>query len=705
MNNLIGQTLGKYEIKEKIGQGGMAHVYKAYQPGLDRFVAVKVLSPSLAEQPGFTERFQREALSAARLHHPHILEVYDFGVQDNFYYLVMRYVEGSKTLGDFIQDGAPLDRLINYIIQVADALNYAHERGVIHRDVKPGNILIDGKWALLADFGLAKMAATSSTLTGTGVSIGTPAYMSPEQASGAGTVDHRTDIYALGVILYRILTGSVPHNAPTPLALLARRCTEPVPALREVNPSIPEKLDRAVLRSLVMQPDGRYSTAAHFAEQLEEAKASLDFGQVRSVTIPVITGETALVGGSGDGGAATVSPGAGKPAPTGAPARQSNPGLIVGGLVAAVVVLVAIILVLFFLVAGKGGLFAQSTPQVVTPESANNPAILASDTPSPPADTPTPMPIDTPTRIPPGTPSAIAKADIEVRSGPGDDYELLGYLPEGVTAEIVGRDRPGEWWKIKTSLADGGQGWISAASELSQVTDTDNVPIALAPPTPSPTPVADTPTSTATTVPDTLTPTVTSVPHTPTLTATSVPHTPTLMATSATNTPMSTATPTRLLATATSRPAALPTATRTPSPPAGGFVLLQPTLDGEPSYGPTEFEWQWNGPLGEDQGFEIRVWLDGEPPAGAHNAVDDNKGGKVVTLGNDTYRLTVDIRNAYGVKNRSGEYLWTVILVQISPEYQDLGVQATPGRLRFEGSGGDSEGGGGPSGPPPKDPL
>ena len=229
MKDLIGVTLGQYEIREKIGQGGMAHVFKAYQPSLDRFVAVKVLSPSLADQPGFTERFQREAHSIARLMHPNILQVYDFGVQDGYNYIVMRYVENSQTLQSRMEAGAPLPELLDAITQVADALHYAHERGMIHRDIKPSNILVDGRWALLSDFGLVKMAGSGSYLTSTGVSIGTPAYMSPEQASGS-KVDHRTDIYALGVIVYKVLTGTISsrgHHAPGYPGQAQRRAGDP----------------------------------------------------------------------------------------------------------------------------------------------------------------------------------------------------------------------------------------------------------------------------------------------------------------------------------------------------------------------------------------------------------------------------------------------------------------------------------------------
>ncbi len=667
MANLIGKTLGQYEIREKIGQGGMAQVFKAYQPGLDRFVAVKVLSPSLAEEPGFTQRFQREAHSAARLHHPHILEVYDFGLQDNYNYLVMRYVEKSRTLGDLIREGAPLDRLITYIIQVADALNYAHQRGIVHRDVKPGNILIDGKWALLTDFGLAKIKEASSQLTATGIGLGTPAYMSPEQASGTN-VDHRTDIYALGVILYRILTGTVPHDAPTPFAILAKRCSEPVPSLRETKPDIPESLNHVVLRSLAMIPGDRYPTATHFADALQKAEEDPDYREESITTLLATEAGTTVFDRADDAGAVTIAS-QGKMLFGAASARRNSLILIAGGVLAAVVVVGALLFLLLSLGGGGGSSAAQPLDQIETPAGAQVVApISQTETSALPANTPTP--------VPPGTPSAMARADLEVRSGPGDEYELLGYLPGGAMAEIVSRDKGGQWWQIKSSLSAAGVGWIRAGSDFSEATDTENVPIALAPPTPTPMPVPGTPTSTTSSASDTLT-----------LTAIPVPDTPT-----------STATPTQAVPTATPMAPASPTARKSPTLPAGQFTLLKPTSPENPSYGPTEFEWQWNSPLGADQGFEVRVWREGEPPAGVHNAVEDNKNGKVVALGNNTYRLTVDIRDAAGVRGRSGEYLWTVVLVQISPDYKDLGKQATPARLRFEagGEGGDE---GGPTQP------
>ncbi|MBI1878031.1 MAG: serine/threonine protein kinase, partial [Chloroflexi bacterium] len=273
MDELIGTALGPYQLKAKIGQGGMAPVFKAYQPSLDRFVAVKVLLPSFAAKSAdFVKRFQREAKAVARLHHPNILPVHDFGIDRDYYYIVMRYVEGAQTLTQTIFHRPNTEQVFDLISQVANALAYAHKNGVIHRDVKPSNILLDDGWALLSDFGLAKVAEASTKLTQSGKGIGTPAYMSPEQARG-DQIDHRSDIYALGVILYELLTGTIPHDAPTPWGILLRRTTQPAPSPRTVNPAIPESVEEVVLRSLAFQPEKRYDSATDFITALKKAVA------------------------------------------------------------------------------------------------------------------------------------------------------------------------------------------------------------------------------------------------------------------------------------------------------------------------------------------------------------------------------------------------------------------------------------------------
>ena len=271
MLDLIGHTLGQYRVIEQIGKGGMAAVYKAYQASLNRYVALKVLTPMYAKQSGFSERFQREAEAVANLNHPNILPVFDSGQEGGYSFIAMRYVEGARTLKEAMEDALSLAQMVDIIGQVATALDCAHQQGVVHRDVKPSNVLMDGDWALLTDFGLAKMMESSVKLTGSGVGVGTPAYMSPEQGQGL-EIDHRTDIFSLGIILFEMLTGQIPHHAETPLAIVLKRITEPLPLPRDINPDIPEAVEQVILRALAKAPEDRYQTAGALAQDLEEGR-------------------------------------------------------------------------------------------------------------------------------------------------------------------------------------------------------------------------------------------------------------------------------------------------------------------------------------------------------------------------------------------------------------------------------------------------
>jgi hypothetical protein len=270
MNELIGRTLGQYHIVEKIGAGGMATIYRAYQPNLDRDVAIKVLPPYYATQPGFGERFAREAKAIANLQHPNILPIYDSGQEDGYTFIAMRYVEQGRTLKDVMRSRLSLTHMSALIRQIAGALDHAHQRGVIHRDVKPGNVMMDGDWALLSDFGIAKMTEDSIRLTGTGVGIGTPAYMSPEQGQGL-EVDYRTDIYSLGIVLFEMLTGRIPHEAETPLATVLKRLNEPMPRPRDIKPQVPEAVETVVLKALAPEPADRFQSAGEMAQALNTA--------------------------------------------------------------------------------------------------------------------------------------------------------------------------------------------------------------------------------------------------------------------------------------------------------------------------------------------------------------------------------------------------------------------------------------------------
>jgi serine/threonine protein kinase len=270
-----GVRLGAYQILGELGRGGMATVYRAYQPTLEREVALKVLPDFLVEQPGFKARFHREAVAVARLQHPNILSVFDHGEQDGVTYIVSEYVEGGTLAARL---GAPiqLDYCVRLLRPVADALDYAHSEGVVHRDVKPSNILLDRRGVpILSDFGLARVAesAESERLTQTGAMVGTPTYMAPEQCAGQ-EAGPPADIYALGVIAFEMITGRVPFNAPTPLGVIAAHQMTPPPSPRKLNPSLPESVVLPILTCLAKDPRQRQETATEFIEQLAIAVAA-----------------------------------------------------------------------------------------------------------------------------------------------------------------------------------------------------------------------------------------------------------------------------------------------------------------------------------------------------------------------------------------------------------------------------------------------
>ena len=271
MSDFSGLNLGHYQLIEPLASGGMATIYRAQQPALDRIVAVKVLPEYLVDQPGFLERFKIEAQAIARLDHPHILPVYDFGQAQRMPYLVMKYVPGG-TLKDLMEAG-PLEasRAAHLLRQIAEALDHAHAQGIIHRDVKPSNILLqDGEWVQLMDFGLAKVVASHAQITASGVGIGTPDYMSPEQAQGQA-VDARSDSYSLGVILYQMLTGDVPFHAETPLSVMLKHVTEPPPTPHTLNPAISLATEQVILRALAKDPVARYATTLELADAFERS--------------------------------------------------------------------------------------------------------------------------------------------------------------------------------------------------------------------------------------------------------------------------------------------------------------------------------------------------------------------------------------------------------------------------------------------------
>jgi len=257
--------IGKYWLLERLGRGATAEVYRALHPTLGRPVAIKVLHAHLAEAPDFVARFRREARAVAQLQHPHIVQVYDFDVDGERPFMVMEYIAGPtlKTrLDDLFRRGerlAPANGLRLFRALLA-AVGYAHSQGMVHRDLKPANILLaaDDR-PVLTDFGIARLLG-AERLTESGVSLGTPAYMSPEQAQGE-PADHRSDLYALGVILFECLSGQVPFDADTSVALLLKHVNAPIPAIREINPALPPAVESVLAKSLAKRPAARYQSA------------------------------------------------------------------------------------------------------------------------------------------------------------------------------------------------------------------------------------------------------------------------------------------------------------------------------------------------------------------------------------------------------------------------------------------------------------
>lgn len=283
MPSLIGKEIGKYRITERIGRGGMADVYLGVHTHLDRQVAIKVLHGHLSEGGDFIERFKREAKAIANLRHPNIVQVFDFDIQDDLILMVMEYIEGvdlQSKITSLAKEGKrlPIGQIGSIINDIAKALDYAHSQGMLHRDVKPANILIDkeGK-AFLTDFGIAKIV-TDNKLTATGTLIGTPAYMSPEQGKG-DDLSEESDIYSLGIVAFEMLTGQVPFDAQTPIGIVHKQITDPIPEISDLVDGVPGPSQEVVNKALAKSPDQRYSTAVDLVVALKRALEAAEFDE------------------------------------------------------------------------------------------------------------------------------------------------------------------------------------------------------------------------------------------------------------------------------------------------------------------------------------------------------------------------------------------------------------------------------------------
>ncbi|HXV33714.1 MAG TPA: protein kinase [Gaiellaceae bacterium] len=345
----VGELIvGRYELEELVGEGGMSTVYRAYDTVLERRVAIKILHEHFSRDPEYVERFRREARAIARLAHPNVVTVIDRGEWEGRQFIVFEHVAGENVKAVIVREGPlPVDRALSLACQIARALAFAHELGIVHRDVKPHNVLLDGTGtAKVTDFGIARALDADDGLTATGTVLGTGQYLSPEQANGERG-DERSDQYSLGVVTFELLTGEVPYSGDNLMALALRHVKDPVPSVRRLRPEVPECVDAVVARAMAKRPEDRFGSMETLAGALESCLAEALEKQAR--------------GREEDTGVLAASPPPpAPPAPRRAPARPSRPepahaqptrprrsGLrIAGVLLLAAVVLVGNLLVL-----------------------------------------------------------------------------------------------------------------------------------------------------------------------------------------------------------------------------------------------------------------------------------------------------------------------------------------------------------------------
>jgi eukaryotic-like serine/threonine-protein kinase len=416
--------LDRYEVGRLLGAGGMAEVYEGRDRLLARRVAIKVLQSQYARDQSFLLRFKREAQAAASLSHPNVVAVYDTGSEDGTHFIVMEFVDG-RTLKDVIRQEGPLypDRAAEICADVSAALVAAHARGLIHRDIKPGNVMLtpDGKVKVM-DFGIAR-ATTSETITQTAAVIGTAQYISPEQAQGQ-TVDYRSDLYSLGCCLYEMLTGTVPFTGATPVAIAYRHVREDPTPPRMLNPDVPPPLEAICLKAMAKLPDNRYQTAAELRADLERyrngepvlATPLLDAAATTQALPGRAAGadQTAMLGGT-----AAAGPTAYDYAPP-EEQRRTSWGWVVLSLLALVVVGLAAFLITRAVT--SPGTTTETTVTTPTTEPTTTPTTEPTTTPTTqPTTTPTTQPTTTPTTQPTTTPTTqptTTTAGATTTSGP-----------------------------------------------------------------------------------------------------------------------------------------------------------------------------------------------------------------------------------------------------------------------------------------------
>jgi serine/threonine-protein kinase len=527
---------GHYEVIAEIGRGGMATVYLARDDRFDREVALKVLPQQFTHDRTFLWRFEQEAQLLAALEHYAIVPLYDFGEEQGYPYIVMRFMPGGALSSRIASRQLQLKDVVDITRRVGDALDEAHGRDIVHRDLKPGNILFDqNDKAYLADFGIARLAEATVSFTGSSI-IGTPAYMSPEQVHGSRSIDGRSDLYAMGIIIFEMLSGQVPYVAETPTKQLMAHVLEPVPDILQLNPDLAPELAAVVTRALAKEPDERFQTGAELGAAMAAAVRGETAQQRVLATAPVKRPTPA-------GTMQTTSDGQqGK-------TKIRSRWLLMAGCAALLLVLLAAGIIGVTVV---GSLIDGTATQAVVAQVDEDEAATKTPLPTRTASrtaTRTATPSRTPTRTPASTPSATSKSgavtlqptavlqvvisssSINFRTGPGTAYRTVSekpFLSSGEVLVVLARTENGRWLNVETE--EGVRGWVAASVvELLHPETIEEIPVAAT------IPVAPTPTRTPTSTPPPR-PTNTPVPPTPTNTRLPTP-TPT-------NTPLPPVTPT-----------------------------------------------------------------------------------------------------------------------------------------------------------------
>lgn len=397
-HDLVGKTCGRFEIRALLGAGGMGIVYKAYQPDLERMVALKVLRPELTHDDSAVRRFLQEARSAAKLEHPHIVPIYEVGTfpapanapanapaTPPLHAIVMKYIQG-QTLKAWVQEqatgegkGLPLAQVLDILAQTGEALDYAHRREMIHRDIKPSNIMMTREgWVYLTDFGLARNLSHTADLTRTGTVLGTPEYLSPEQAEGRTSLEPSSDLYSLGIVAYEMLSGTLPFDADTPMGVLAARLSRAPRPLHEVCPHIPPAVSTVVMQALAREPQDRFGSAGEMVTALQQAAEGAE-AQPGPATV-ASTGETIALSPATapDPEPAQSAPQARPGLPADSQAHQRKRRVITVVMASALALVLALVAGVVSLTASKQPPIPQptTTPPPLTPSTPQEEALL-----------------------------------------------------------------------------------------------------------------------------------------------------------------------------------------------------------------------------------------------------------------------------------------------------------------------------------------